>query len=71
MWQCPDVPMFWYQELRGQADTAGQAQQQADEQLAVLRQQLVSSQREALDATTKMVGSHASTNAIVTMHCCH
>lgn len=63
--------MFWCQELRGQADTAGQAQQQADEEIAVLRQQVVSSQRGALDATTKMVGSHASTSAIVTMYCCH
>jgi hypothetical protein len=60
--------MFWYQELRGRADTAGEAQQQADEEIAVLRQQLVSSQRGALDATTKMVGSHASANVVVSIH---
>jgi type III secretory pathway lipoprotein EscJ len=36
---------------------AGEKQQQANDEVAMLRQQLVSVQREARDAVTRMVGS--------------
>ena len=49
--------MSQLQELRGQADVAGKKQQLADDEITALRQQLVSSQREARDAVTRMVSA--------------